>query len=248
MSPRPGLSAPFARGRAGAFAATVLLLGVGLTIFANRAIPPTGAVNYGDRDAPGPAHWELMVETPGTLPTGAVVVEGTWLVQAESDAPGARLPVCQVAGGLTGIMPVDFVLMDKRFPLLALDAPTGADLGVEARFKLLGGNVDRAAGIAFRIRDQDNYYVVRANGLESNANLYRFVDGRRSIIREARAEIASGVWHTLRVEARGTSIRWSLNGSPLGEVEDSTYRSGGIGLWTKADSVSCFAGLQVRAL
>jgi hypothetical protein len=145
-------------------------------------------------------------------------------------------------------MPLDFLLVDKRFPLLALDALAGADLAIEARFKLLGGNVDRAAGIAFRMRDQGNYYVVRANGLETNVNLYKFVDGRRSIMREARAEVPSGVWQTLSVEAQGRSIRWGLDGQLLGQVEDQTYQSGGIGLWTKADSISCFAGLHVGAL
>jgi hypothetical protein len=226
----------------------LLLFGIVLTVFANRTIVPAGAVSYGDREAALPAEWKWDLAMTGDLPAGAVVVDGTWTMRGEPGAPGSGAAVCEVAGGPTGIMPLDFVLVDKRFPLLALEAPVGADLAIEVRFKLLGGNVDRAAGIAFRIRDQGNYYVVRANGLESNANLYKFVDGRRSMIREARAEVPSAVWQTLGVQAQGASIRWSLDGRPLGQVEDSTYQSGGIGLWTKADSVSCFAGLQVRAL
>jgi hypothetical protein len=227
---------------------STLLIGLAVVLVANRTIPPAGAISYVGHEAPVPAEWTWQIAPAGGLPAGAVVVDGTWTVRPETGAPGSGAAVCEVAGGPTGIMPLDFVLVDKRFPLLALDAPVGADLAIEARFKLLGGNVDRAAGIALRIRDQGNYYVVRANALETNVNLYKFVDGRRSTIREARAEVPSGVWQTLRVEAQGTSIRWSLNGRPLGQVEDPTYQSGGIGLWTKADSVSCFAGLQLRAL
>jgi hypothetical protein len=237
--------------RVGAVVALVgiaLLVGLGLALVANRPIPPSGAVSYVGRQDLAPAEWAWDVGMAGGLPAGAVVVDGTWAVRVDPDAPGSGAAVCEVAGGPTGIMPLDFLLIDKRFPLLALDAPTGPDLAIEVQFKLLSGNVDRAAGIAFRIRDEGNYYVVRANGLEANINLYKFVDGRRSIMREARAEIPSGVWQTLSVEAQGTSIRWGLDGRPLGQVDDTTYETGGIGLWTKADSISCFAGLRIRAL
>ena len=145
-------------------------------------------------------------------------------------------------------MPIDFLLVDKRFPLLAVRDWIGSDYQMQARFKLVSGNVDRAGGLAFRMKDQDNYYVVRANGLESNVNLYKFVDGRRSLVHEARADVPTGVWQALSIEARGPRIRWALEGQALAEVDDATYDSGGIGLWTKADSVTCFADLSSRVL
>jgi hypothetical protein len=157
--------------------------------------------------------------------------------------------LCQVAGGPTGLLPLDFLLVDKRFPLLTLGEKVLEDLRVEAAFLLLRGNVDRAAGLAFRVRNQDEYYVVRANALEGNVNLYRFVDGRRSLIREAPAAVRDDVWHTLAVEARGSRIAWALDGYPLGEVDDLTFRrGGGLGLWTKADSVTCFDRIRAQAL
>jgi hypothetical protein len=228
--------------------AAVVLVGLGLALAANRTIPPTGAVSYVGRDGPVPSDWTWDAGMTGGLPRGSVVVDGTWSVRAEPGVPESTVMTCQEAGGPTGLMPLDFLLVDKRFPLLALDASVWADFVVEAPFKLLGGNVDRAAGIAFRIQDQGNYYVVRANALEGNVNLYKFDAGRRSIIHEARANVPSGLWQTLGVKAERESIGWSLDGRPLGQVEDTTYESGGLGLWTKADSITCFAGLRVRAL
>ena len=55
---------------------------------------------------------------------------------------------------------------DYRFPLAIDDSFSAADLHVELRFKAVGGKIDRAGGIAVRLADADNYYVVRANALE----------------------------------------------------------------------------------
>ena len=41
------------------------------------------------------------------------------------------------------------------------------------RFKTVSGKTDQAAGLVVRYKDKDNYYVVRANALEDNVNLYK---------------------------------------------------------------------------
>jgi hypothetical protein len=51
---------------------------------------------------------------------------------------------------------------------------------VEMKFKAVAGSQDRAAGIVWRAKDANNYYVVRANALEDNVVLYKTVNGVRS--------------------------------------------------------------------
>jgi len=51
---------------------------------------------------------------------------------------------------------------------------------VEVKFKPISGNDDQAAGLVWRYRDNNNYFVVRANALEENVVLYKTVDGKRS--------------------------------------------------------------------
>jgi len=166
-----------------------------------------------------------------------------------TDRTAQRGAVCQTAGSWSGVRPLDFLVLDKRFPLLALGETVFDDVRVEARFRLLKGILDQAAGIAFRMRNQDEYYVVRASAVERNVNLYRFVDGRRALVGEAPAAVSNDVWHTLVVEARGSHIEWSLDAQNLGQVDDLTFRrGGGLGLWTRADSVTCFEHLRARAL
>jgi hypothetical protein len=90
------------------------------------------------------------------------------------------------------------------------------------------------------------YYILRTNALKNNVNLYKYVDGRRSGLKDGSAKVASGQWQKLRVEVRGDTLRGFLNGQQVVETTDGTFRAaGGVGLWTKADSQTCFDDVEV---
>lgn len=119
----------------------------------------------------------------------------------------------------------------------------------QVKFKALAGKEDRAGGLVFRFIDADNYYVVRANALEDNIVLYKTEKGRRSSLAVKGRMLGYGVdakvpaekWHSLRVEFSGTLFTVFFNGKKLFEVEDATFpEAGGVGVWTKADSVIVF--------
>ena len=57
--------------------------------------------------------------------------------------------------------------------------------------------------------------------------------------------MANGVWHDLRVDVRGNAFVALLDGKQVVDVTDDRYATGGIGLWTKSDSVTCFDDVQV---
>jgi hypothetical protein len=57
------------------------------------------------------------------------------------------------------------------YPLLLKDNTNIKDGFIEVKFKAIAGSEDRAAGLVWRARDADNYYVVRANALEDNVVL-----------------------------------------------------------------------------
>jgi hypothetical protein len=96
--------------------------------------------------------------------------------------------------------------------------------------KPISGRVDQAAGIIFHMQDKDNYYILRANALEGNTNLYKYVGGRRSILKEGSAQVASGQWQELRLEANGNYLRGFLNGQLVVETSDDTFAAGKVGL------------------
>lgn len=99
----------------------------------------------------------------------------------------------------------------------------------------------------FRIQDQSNHYILRANALEDNVNIYTYAGGRRHLIKEGIAQVLSGKWQVLRAEVVGNQIRGFLNDRLVVEATDSTYGAGKVGLWTKADSATCFDDIEAKA-
>src|SRR5258708_28404534 len=43
----------------------------------------------------------------------------------------------------------------------------------------MSGRIDQGAGLVWRYKDPDNYYIARANGLEDNVVLYKVEKGVR---------------------------------------------------------------------
>src|SRR2546426_4044789 len=120
------------------------------------------------------------------------------------------------------------------------------DVDVTVRFRPISGKEDASGGIIFRAKDGKNYLLVRANALENNFRLYTLVNGKRSTIASARVtEPKLGEWHKIRVVAQGSKIQAYLNDALLLDHNDKTFTGGWLGLWTKADSVTEFADLEV---
>ncbi|SRR6266849_4492296 len=164
--------------------------------------------------------------------------ESTWAVMADATAPSKPNVVAQTSTDKT----------DYRFPLLIADEGSFRDLDLSVKFKAVSGSVDQAGGLVFRLRDPNNYYIVRANALEDNYRLYHVVDGRRRQFAGANFKVTSGVWHEFRVEAVGNKFVCYYDGAMKIEATDDTFKDAGkVGLWTKADSVTYFDDLRVTA-
>src|SRR5262245_38288295 len=185
-----------------------------------------------DADATGrpPAGWTIAMTGTG---------DPKWTVEEDAGAPAGSKVVKQ-SGRAT-------------YPLLLKDGTKVKDGVVEVQFKAIAGSEDRAAGIVWRARDANNDYVVRANAREDNVVLYKTVDGRRSSLdivgRQGgygvNTPVAAGQWHTLRIAFVGQRFTVTFNGNRLFDVEDATFADAGmVGLWTKADSVTAFAGFS----
>ena len=161
--------------------------------------------------------------------------EPKWTVESDQTAPSKRGVVKQ-SGRAT-------------FPLLLKDDSNIKDGFVQMKFKSIAGSEDRAAGLVWRAKDANNYYVVRANALEDNVVLYKTVGGvRRSLDIVGRkggygmqVKVTANTWHSLRVDFKASRFNVTFNGKPLFEVEDSTFTEAGkVGVWTKADSITLF--------
>ncbi len=193
-----------------------------------------------DADAAGkmPAKFHAGLTGKGTA--------ALWEVKADSSAPSPPNVLAQTSTDKTSY----------RFPLAIADEGSFRDLDLSVRFKPISGQVDQAAGLVWRLKDANNYYIVRANALEGNVVLYKVENGKRTDLPlkgEGRtygkkASVPSAQWNELRVVASSNLFEVFLNGQKLYEVEDNTFTEAGkIGVWTKADSVTYFDDLRVTA-
>lgn len=168
-----------------------------------------------------------------------------WEVFKDSSAPSLPNVFAQSSSDSTA----------GRFPLAIWDRTTFKDGTVTVKFKAISGTVDQAAGLVWRYRDANNYYIVRANALENNVVLYKVQNGERiSLAPKGAVSNAYGVkhrvpkqtWSTLSVTFRDNVFAVILDGDKLFEVEDSTFLGAGkTGLWTKSDSVTYFDDFQI---
>jgi hypothetical protein len=158
-----------------------------------------------------------------------------WTVESDQTAP-SESKILKQSGRAT-------------FPLLLKNESNIKDGFIEINFKAIDGSQDRAAGVVWRAKDANNYYVVRANALEDNFVLYKTIKGVRSALDIVGRKGGYGVtvavpantWHRLHIDFKGARFRASFNGKELFEVDDSTFTDAGkVGLWTKADSVTLF--------
>ena len=194
---------------------TTLIMSTGL--LTNLALAET--VNF-DNDKTGalPANW-----TAGKTGKG----EAKWAVVADDTAP-SKPNVLKQSGEAT-------------YPICLKNDTSVKDGFAEVKFKPIAGKEDQAGGLIWRAKDSDNYYVARANALEDNVTIYHTVKGRRSEKKRTNMKVASGVWHTLRVDFSGEHFTVTLDGKKAIEWDDKIFTEAGmVGVWTKADSVTLF--------
>ena len=78
--------------------------------------------------------------------------------------------------------------------------------------------------------------------------LYAYDRGRRQLATARVTPPSLGAWHTVRVVALGDQIQAWLDGTLLLDHRDVRFKSGRVGLWTKADSVTAFDDLTIRGV
>jgi hypothetical protein len=172
---------------------------------------------------------------------------GDWLVRYEDlEIKGPSAPQSSVASRRALLTQTSEDPTDERFPLLIYEAESYGDFTFTTRARTVSGRVAQMAGIAFRIQDERNYYLLRLSSLGDTVVFYKFVDGVRTPPITAQLPIQTGAWYELTVECRANQIRCLLNGRDLFPVlTDNSFLDGFIGFWTKSDAVSQFMDAHI---
>jgi hypothetical protein len=180
----------------------------------------------------GVTEQKVDFETKGI--EGWTQVGGQWVVEDFAGAPVGKKALLQRA-------------TKNEFNVIIAPAGPFTDVDVSVKFDPLSGKEDASGGIVFRFTD-GKYYVIRANALEGNFRLYSYDRGRRQLASASVKAPALGQWHLLRVVAVGDHIQGWLDGALLLDHRDSRFKSGRVGLWTKADSITAFNDFTIRGV
>lgn len=185
---------------------------------------------------------------------------GDWKVLMQ-DVPPLGLPLSPKAPIITKRAVLAQLSKDRdesRAPLFIFQGESFNDFTFTTRFKIVSGEVEQMAGIAFRIQDEKNYYYIRANAKDQNIAFFRYVEGELIGPVSQPARILTNEWHQLVVECRGNKLRalfdereaipWTepnLIPFPDG-TSKGVFSSGRVAFWTKADSVVYFAESRIE--
>jgi len=183
------------------------------------ALAGTETVNFDNmKTGAAPAGWTATQTSSG---------KAKWTVEKDASAP-SKPNVLKQSGQAT-------------FPICFKNDTNIKDGFVEVKFKPVAGREDQAGGVIWRLQDANNYYIARANALESNVTIYHTIKGKRTEKKRTKMEVASGTWHTLRADFNGNHFTVTFDGKKAIEWDDDAFKDAGkVGVWTKADSVTEF--------
>jgi hypothetical protein len=135
-----------------------------------------------------------------------------------------------------------------RYPLAIFNGITFRDGDVSVRMKPVSGREVQAGGLVWRSRDENNYYLARANALEKNVQVFKVENGvRKPLMLGVHHEIPSNAWSILKISARGNRFQVYMDHRRILQGWDNTFMTGGkVGLWTVADSVTYFDDFRIN--
>ncbi len=168
----------------------------------------------------------LLVEdwTSGSLAGWTVVDQGTtsapsaWAVQG-----GVLTQSSNIHGGT-------LVATDPEKPgtFLRRTGFSAADFHFGARLRC---DDNDAFGLMFRIVDSNNYYRFAMDSERNYRRLTKTVNGVTSILAETSGGFVPGAWMSLQIQAVGVQLTAILDGFPILTATDTSFATGGVGLY-----------------
>ncbi len=188
-------------------------------------------INF-DAFSPGraPSGWTVAMTNAGGPPR--------WQIVKDPSAPTPPYVLAQLSNEPNR----------TRLPLAILDNLSLRDADISVRLKPVSGTEEQAGGLVWRYRDENNYYLARANALTNTVTVYKVQNGQRvPLMASAKHEVPARAWSILKVSARGPRFQIYVDHRRILEGRDDSFTgSGKVGLATVGDSVVYFDDFRVN--
>lgn len=114
--------------------------------------------------------------------------------------------------------------------------PSWTDYTVETRMRIDEGNW---AGVVFRAKSDFEFYVAYLNVPDNKSELWKHQPGaldKRAAINSNNpakdVKIVNGQWFDLKVDVRGDTFTFSIDGKQQWQLKDADYKAGAVGVFT----------------
>jgi hypothetical protein len=101
------------------------------------------------------------------------------------------------------------------------------------------------AGIAFGIRDAQDFDLLEQSALHDVLRLDQLIHGRRRDLREKLFRTHGNEWHVLQVDVTGGLVTAGVDGMTIFSIDNVPATAGGIGLWARTAAATCFSDAEV---
>jgi len=200
--------------------------------------------------------WSFASDTLGLAPAGSRAYGGAWAVVLDSAmASQSSTPSDSSGSPDSALAPPRFLRQSEAddgitYHYLQFSKPRLQNLEASVRFRILSGEIDPTAGIAFHLDAKArNGYVVRVSGAKGEVIAHYLLYGKRRDIRIATVDPPEpGAWHTLGLRKEGSVLEVTYDGVSVLRIRDERFSEGTVGLWTEDDTVVDFSDFTVRSL
>jgi len=174
-----------------------------------------------------PPGW--TTESPGAAPN--------WEIRTDRTAPTQPYVLAEIPSGRN----------NSRTPLAILNNLTTRDADVSVRIKPVSGHDGLAGGLVWRYRNENNYYVARADATENTVTVFKVENGRKiPLLTDVKHPIPANSWSILKVSVRGARFQVFVDHRRVLEGRDSAFSTTGrVGLWAMTDCTVYFDDFRV---
>jgi hypothetical protein len=211
---------------------------------------------------PSPISEDFSGETVGSAPASFRPQAGFWNIDSQDGRPvlvedGSQWQGSSLANSLADQAHaiygdrwaefIDDLAETAYFPLAVYGRVENFSNGtLSMRFKVLGGNLDQDAGLAFNIQPNGDFMALRSDTQENNLLLYQWVQGQAMPLK--RVELVPttlGEWHEQTLVVSGNHLSGLLDGKVYLDATLDAPVSGQVGLWSKTDTLVLFDRFSV---
>ncbi len=215
-------------------------------------IAATAAPAMPPSDTPAPA----ATSAPTSTPVSAPIIDAPLLADDFEDPASGWLVLVTDQDekgydrGAYRIAVYDTDLASWGYPEPVTDFE---DFVIEVDAHRIDGPADNEYGIITRVQPDDDFYLFSISST-GNVSIQKHIAGEWEYLVEWTASPAvrqGGEINRLRVTCQGPKLRFFVNGQPVAQADDDSFKSGNIGLLASAGDIGgvvvAFDNLRVRA-